>query len=342
MSRRVLILTYPGCMSLDVAGPADTFVMANVVYAEHTRKTGNAPAYVIGTAAPNPGSLEAFGSVVSMNIQRACDEITNKELEELDLLVICGGVTAMSIRTDPTMLAFLKRAATRVKRFASICTGALILAEAELLEGRKVATHWRVAEQLKVTYPNVDVKRDSFVCRDGNVWSSGGITSGIDLALAIVETDLGTEVARAVARLMVTHLSRRGGQSQYEKLDVNETTAVGAEDVLMREIYSYIRMHPAADLKRSTLAEKFNLTERTLARRFDAYSGRTIGKFVEESRVSHAQIRLESSGDPLVEVALRSGFPSAEAMRRAFSKRFSITPTEFRERFRGSMVQAAE
>ncbi len=338
MSKRIMILVYPGCMSLDIVGPADTFLMANTIAREHSGQDAE-PAYDISLVAPSPGHLKTAGSIVTMNIDHCCHELTDEDLCKLDLLLISGGVSAIDIRTDPEMLAFIRRAYKNARRIGSICTGAFLLAEAGLLDGRKAATHWRKAKVLKDTYPDILVEPNSIVCSDENVWTSGGITSGIDLALAVIEEDLGSEIARSVARLMVTHLARRGGQNQYEDLNQQEASRVGAADILMHEILNHIRVHPSGDLRVETLAERFTLTEKTLSRRFKSFTSKTIGKYVEDTRLAHAQARLENSGESLGEVARKSGFPSTEAMRRAFAKRFSITPAEFRARFRSATRQ---
>lgn len=335
MTRKVLILTYPGSMALDVVGPADAFTIANAVAGEHA-PPGAPPAYDISIVAQTRGAQKMFGAALSLNADRTCDDISDQELDDVDLVVVSGGVAALGIRTDPSMLAFIGRAHSRVRRVASICTGAFLLAEAGLFNNRRATTHWRFAKQLADSYPEVEVVPDKIVCRDGKFWSSGGITSGIDLALTIVEADLGPEMARAAARLMVTHMPRHVGQSQYESPVLQTEAEVGATDLLMREIFNYIRVHPEADLKRATLAKRFNLTEKTISRRFNAFAGKTVGKFVEDARLAHAQIRLENSDESLVEVALRSGFPSPDAMRRAFTRRFSTTPTEFREKFKSA------
>ncbi|WP_417522965.1 GlxA family transcriptional regulator [Marinovum sp.] len=338
MTRRIMILVYPGCMALDIVGPSDTFLMANTVVREHSGQSAEA-AYDVSLVAPTLGSLKTAGSIITINVDRRCEDVTDAELDDTDLVLVSGGVSAIDIRTDPGMLDFINRAYGRANRIGSICTGAFLLAEAGIIGGRKAATHWRKAKVLQEAYPDVEVEPASIVCKDGNVWTSGGITSGIDLALSIVEEDLGPEIARSVARLMVTHMARRGGQNQYEDIDLDAPTRVGAADVVMQEILIYIRVHPTRDLRLETLAEQFNLTEKTLARHFKSFSGRTIGKYVEEVRLVHAQARLENSGESLSEIARSSGFPSNEALRRAFSKRFSITPAEFRARFRTAAEQ---
>lgn len=342
MTKRVMILVYPGCMTLEVAGPADTFVLANEVAKEHSQQDGP-PVYDVALIAPTMGNIDTAGSVVTMNIDRTCDDVSDEELSDLDFLLVSGGVSAIDIRTNSAMLAFIRRASGLSKRIGSVCTGAFLLAEAGLLDGRAATTHWRKAKVLDQTFPEIDVKPHKIVCKDGNVWTSGGITSAIDLALAIVEEDLGPEISRAVARLLVTHMSRRGAQSQYEVSEDGSAFPSGTSDPMQDVIY-FIRVHPAADLKLEALAKQFNLTEKTLARRFKAFTGKTVGKFVEDVRLAHAQARLENSSEKLVEVANKCGFPSSEAMRRSFTKRFTISPADFRARFRtltGQYVQTA-
>lgn len=334
MSKKVIVLTYPGCQALDVAGPVDVFLMTNEVSQDHG---GAADRYDIKLVAPRRGAIATHGGVLRLSVDHAISEISDEELSELDTFMIAGGFSAASVRDEPEVIAFIQRASKFARRVASVCTSAFLFAEAGVLSGHKVTTHWRVAARLADDYPDIDVSADALVCHDGKIWSSGGISAGVDLALAIVEHDMGADIARTVARMMVMFLARPGGQSQFRDPVTDIDKISPHTDVQTQEIIDLIRTHPNNDLRRSTLAEHFNLTERTLARRFQSFTGLTIARFVEEIRVGHARMRLEDSAETLERVAERSGFGSADAMRRVFMRHLSISPQNYRARFKSAI-----
>lgn len=332
-TKKVLVLAYPGCQTLDVAGPVDTLLLTNEVCAD--RGMNHAP-YKVELVAPKSGSVATHGGVIRLNIDRAISDISDEELSNLDTFMIAGGFSAVEVRTDSDVIDFIRRASQRASRIASVCTSAFLFAESGVLDGRKVATHWRVAKPLAASYPEIEVDPDAIVCRDGDVWSSGGISAGVDLALALVEHDLGADVARSVARMMVMFLARPGGQTQFEFPVTEPEEPVPQADVMMQEIISLIRLHPNADLRLAAIARRFNLTGRTLARRFRAFTGMTLGRFVEEARIAHARVRLEDSDETLAQIAIHSGFGSADSMRRAFTRNLSINPQDYRARFKSA------
>lgn len=330
MTRRVLVLVYPGCQALDVAGPVDTLLLANEVCAD--RGMADAP-YSVELVAPRHGDVATHGGALRLNVERSIDDLDDEELSGIDTFLIAGGFSAPAVRARPEVIAFVKRASDRAQRLASICTAAFLFAEAGVLESRRVTTHWRVAKLLADSYPQVDVRAEEMICRDGSIWSSGGISAGVDLALAIVEDDLGSEVARSVARMMVMFLARPGDQAQFESPVPDAENAPPNADMKIQEVINLIRLEPARDLRLSALASRFGLTGRTLSRRFTAFTGMTPGRFVEESRIAHARLQLEDSDDELEQVAAHAGFGSADSLRRAFLKRFSISPADYRARF---------
>lgn len=334
MPKKIMALTYPGCQALDVAGPVDVFLMTNEVSADHG---GISDCYEIKIVAPTRGELATHGGVIRLSIDQAVSEVTDEELSELDTFLIPGGFSAVSMRDEPDLIEFIQRASARARRLASVCTSAFLFAEAGVLSGHEITTHWRVASRLAQDYPDVTVNADAIVCQDGRIWSSGGISAGVDLALAMVENDMGADIARSVARMMVMYLARPGGQSQFRSPGSATAEIAPHTDVQIQEIIDLIRTHPADDLRRSTLAERFNLTERTLARRFLSFTGMTITHFVEEVRVGHARMRLENSAETLERVASRSGFGSADSMRRIFKKKLSISPQDYRARFKSAV-----
>jgi transcriptional regulator GlxA family with amidase domain len=334
MSKKVMVLTYPGCQALDVAGPVDALLMTNEVSQD---RGGDPLCYDIKVVAPQRGALGTHGGVLRLHVDQAISEITDEELAELDIFMIAGGFSAVSLRDEPNVVAFIQRASRHAKRLASVCTSAFLFAEAGVLDGHTVTTHWRVADRLAHDYPTIKVDADALVCHDGKVWSSGGISAGVDLALAIVENDLGADIARSVARMMVMFLARPGGQAQFQSPVADAMDLAPPTDLQIQGIIDLIRLHPAKDLRRSTLAEQFNLTERTLARRFQSFTGMTIARFVEDVRLGHARLHLEDSEMTMEKVAERAGFNSADSMRRVFIKRLSISPHNYRARFKSTI-----
>src|SRR3954471_6011878 len=221
-------------------------------------------------------------------------------------------------------------AARRARGTTSICAGAYLLAAAGLLDGRRATTHWNYCAVLAQRYPEVEFDPDPVFVRDGNVWTSAGVTAGIDLALALVEEDLGAEVALAVARLLVVFFKRPGGQSQFSgALSVQQ-----ASRPALRELQAWIAGHLDEDLSVAALAERANLSERSFARAFRAEVGQTPAVYVEGLRVERARALLEDGAQSLDTVARAAGFSSPEVLRRAFHRRVGVSPAAYRERFR--------
>lgn len=231
---------------------------------------------------------------------------------------------------DPALVAGTAALAGRARRVASVCAGAFMLAEAGLLDGRRAATHWRLARELALAYPGVTVETDALFVRDGNVVTSAGVTAGIDLALALVEEDHGPDVAREVARELVVFMARPGGQSQFSaRLTLREST-----HPVVRRVMDVVGADPGADHDLTALARRAGVSVRHLSRLFRAHTGMTVGRYAESIRLEAAQALLEASGEPVDTVAARAGFGSAETMRRAFQNTLGISPTVYRARFR--------
>ncbi len=249
--------------------------------------------------------------------------------ERHDTLVVAGGAGARAAVDDAGVVDWVARAAGQARRTTSVCTGAYLLAAAGLLDGRRATTHWRFCEDLADSRPAVEVDSDPVFIRDGNVWTSAGITTGMDLALALVEEDLGPEVALAVARLLVVFLKRPGGQSQFSGALAAQQAAVPA----LRELQGWIARHLDEDLSVAALAARANLSERSFARAFRREVGVTPAAYVEALRVDHARTLLEGGARSLEAVARASGFASAEVLRRAFHRRVGVGPAAYRQRF---------
>jgi transcriptional regulator GlxA family with amidase domain len=231
---------------------------------------------------------------------------------------------------DPRLVAWLRARGPRVARLVSVCTGAILIAAAGLLDGRRATTHWSYCDKLARDHPAVTVDPEPIYVRDGHVSTSAGVTSGIDLALALVEEDLDRDVALAVARRLVVFLRRPGNQAQFSA----QLAAQTARRAPLREVQRWISEHPAGDLTVESLAARARLSPRHFARAFREETGMTPGRYVDRVRLEHARRLLEDTGDSIEEIARAGGYGTPEAMRRAFVKAFGTAPAEYRRRFR--------
>jgi transcriptional regulator GlxA family with amidase domain len=309
--RRVVIAAFPDCMSLDVFGPAEVFAAAG--------------AYEIEVVAPEAEPFE-----VSNGIQIAPAAAMGAVDGPIDPLVVAGGPGTRLAATDERVVDWIASAARRSRRVTSVCSGAFVLAAAGLLDGRRATTHWAWCDTLGAMFPAVDVERDSIYVRDGDVYTSAGVTAGIDLALALVEDDLGAERARQVAQELVVFLRRPGGQSQFSA----QIAAPVAERAVLREVQDWIAANPAADLSVAALADRAAMSPRNFARAFRDEVGMTPGDYVEAVRIEQARIALEDSKAQVAAIAQHCGFGTVETMRRAFHRRLGVGPAAYRSRFR--------
>lgn len=313
--RTVLIVLFDGVQSLDVTGPLEVFA--------HARDHAGDPAYHVRTA-----SLGGVPIRTSSGLRITPDaDLAAWGEQALDLLLIPGGHG--SRHPDPELTAWVRAAAPRVTRLASVCTGAFLLAEAGLLDGRTATTHWAYSSQLAGKYPSVTVDPDPIFIKDGNLATSAGVTAGIDLALALLEDDLGRDMALTVARHLVVFLRRPGGQSQFSA----QLQAQTATRKPIRHVQQWITEHPAETLTVETLALRANLSPRQFARAFTAEIGLTPGRYVDQVRIEAARRRLEDTADGIEEAARACGYGTSEAMRRAFIKTLGVSPAEYRRRF---------
>lgn len=318
--RRVLMLGYDEAQILDIAGPLQILSSART-------PEGN-PAYEIELIAPKAGPI-ATSAGLRLHAARGFGQIPYTELSDLDTFMISGGFGSRALRRDEAVLSFIREASTRARRTASICTGALLLAAAGLLDGKRATTHWAFAPQFRRDFPKVEVDEDAIYVRAGNIWTSAGVTAGMDLALALVEEDLGRETALAIARHHVMYLMRPGGQSQFSA----QLAAQAIEDERIALICAYIVENPRADLSVPRLAARAHMSERNFARRFAEAAATTPALFVERARLDEARRRLTEGAQPLETVAHDAGFGVAERMRRAFIRHLGVTPHRYRERF---------
>lgn len=313
--RTVLVVLFDGVQSLDVTGPVEVFTGADLCLADP--KDG----YLVRTASLDGGPVRTSSGLT------LTPDSTLADAPAPHTLVVPGGLGTCS--ADPGLTGWLRENGPRAERLVSVCTGAIRLAEAGLLEGRRATTHWAYCDRLAEQHPGVEVDPDPIYVRDGHVATSAGVTAGIDLALALVEEDLGREVALTVARHLVVFLRRPGNQAQFSA----QLAAQTAQREPLREVQQWITEHPADDLSVDALAARARLSPRHFARAFRAETGLTPGKYVERVRVEHARRLLEDTSDGIEEVSRACGYGTPEAMRRAFVKVLGAAPVEYRRRF---------
>ncbi|MGH1490281.1 MAG: GlxA family transcriptional regulator [Acidimicrobiales bacterium] len=326
-SHALAIVAYDGMQALDLAGPHEVFDAANRV----------------ADASGHPGlryRLQVIGPegthvTTESGLRLMADPLPDPfELSEpIDTLVIPGGDSARTADEDHPVVRWAANVAPRIGRLACVCTGAFIAANAGLLEGREITTHWARGKELARRYPEITVRQDAIYIEDHNrpgaVWSSAGVTAGIDLALAMVESDLGTEVAQEVARWLVVFLRRPGGQSQFAPTVWSKRSTDGP----IRQAQDLIDLDPAQIESMAALAAEVGLSSRHFARRFQSEIGVSPARYLEQVRISAARQHLESTTDGVAIIAERCGFGSAETLRRVFQRRLSVSPDDYRRRF---------
>jgi transcriptional regulator GlxA family with amidase domain len=316
------VLVFPGFQILDAVGPVEVFNAASRLAAAGRSRR---PAYRVEVVAPQAGPV-ASSNGLAVVAEHGIAEVRG----DIDTLVVAGGFGTRTYVEDRDVIAWVRRAATRSRRVTSVCTGALLLAEAGLLDGRQVATHWAFAAELASRYPKVRVDADPIYVKDGRVYTSAGVTSGMDLALALVEEDLGREIALATARWLVLFLKRPGGQAQFSA----QLSAQTAAREPIRDLQWWILEHLDEDLSVEALAARAAMSPRNFARVFAREVGMTPARYVERARVEAARRRLEESSAGIDDVAGACGFGTAETMRRAFLRNVRVPPADYRNRFR--------
>jgi transcriptional regulator GlxA family with amidase domain len=316
-SKTVVVLALSGVQLLDVSGPLDVFAEANV--------QAGYVAYQLLVAAAEPGPIRSSSGVRLMP-----DRIIDRDIEEaIDTLLVAGCPNAAEAPVDDLVVKWLRRRAPRARRFGSVCSGAFFLAAAGLLEGRRVTTHWAVAERLAARYPAVIVDQDAIQVSDGKLRTAAGVTAGLDLALALVEEDLGSEIAMKVASQLVMFFKRPGGQMQFSR----KGEAVPTGRAALQELQRWVAASPALDHSVSNLAKRMDLSPRHFARLFRSEVGITPATWVEEARVNAARHLLERGDEAPKQVATHCGFADADTLRRAFVRHVGVTPAEYRKRF---------
>jgi transcriptional regulator GlxA family with amidase domain len=319
--REITIVVYEGVQSLDVTGPLEVFAGARQLI---ERTGGCDRGYDVRV-------LSGDGEPVRTSSGLAV--LPHGELprapRRIDTLIVPGGEGRAAAVRDTALIAWIARAARVARRTASVCTGAFLLAQAGLLDGRRVTTHWAAARELQQRYPQVQVDPDPIFVRDGSVWTSAGVSAGIDLALALVEQDVGRDAALTIARHLVLFVHRPGNQSQFSAT----LAAQRAGREPLREVQRAVLEDVAGDHSVQAMAARAHMSARHFARTFRAETGVTPARHVERVRLEAARRRLEDSADPLALIARDCGFPSAEVMRRVFQRALHVGPTEYRRRF---------
>ncbi|ONG54720.1 hypothetical protein BKE38_10120 [Pseudoroseomonas deserti] len=312
--RSIVLPLYPGVMLLDVAGPAEVFAAAD--------RLAGGTAYRLHFVAPGGGLVRTeLGPALSAEPWDSLPE------GPLDTLLLPGGAGAQAAAADPALLDAVRQVSARSRRLASVCLGAFILGAAGLLEGRRATTHWRWCAALRQAHPEAQVQEGPIFVQDGPVWTSAGVATGIDLALAMVEQDLGHALALQVARALVVFLKRPGGQAQ---LSAALSAQTDSRDSDFSALLGWMAENLSADLRVEALAARAGLAPRSFARAFLARTGRTPARAVEQLRLEAAQRLLREGRLPLGAVAHRCGFGDDERMRRAFQRRTGTPPASWR------------
>ncbi|KQV85079.1 AraC family transcriptional regulator [Massilia sp. Root351] len=317
---KLTLVVLDGVQALDVAGPLDVFAEANRLLPEkdhyHTTMVGGRPDSVMCSS--------------GMEFKVHCD-YSNFHTES-DLLLVAGGPRYPEYQPEPAFLAWLNDRALAAGRFGAVCNGVFLLAHAGLLAGREITTHWDHAERLSMQFPDANVRPDKIFVRDGNLFTCGGVTAGIDLCLALIAEDWGHELAMKVAKRLIVYIRRDGGQSQYSPY-----LAVGAdEDSLVSKVLRYVTDHIGDALTIEDIADAVGVSRRTFSRAFAKHAHVTPSVFVDQVRIDFARKLLEETDVPLKTVAFRCGFNNATQMRMSFSRQMGTTPKLYRERFRAA------
>ena len=323
--RHIAMVVYPDCEIVDVTGPMDVFCFANYALRLAGRIAESESVYTLSLLAEEAGPVRT-----ASGMRILADYAYEEAPDDIDTLLVTGAPFPVNSWQDQKLIDWLPKRMPKVRRMVSICTGAFLLAESGLLDSRKATTHWLFCEQLAKQYQNVQILPDKIFVRDGPVYTSGGVTAGIDLALSLVEEDWGWEVAAGVARGMLIFMRRPGGQSQFSSYVFNE--AKSRKD--FRELQAWIVSNPDEDLSVEALADRMAMSPRNFSRVFCHEIGMTPAKFVERARLEAARTLMLRSDLPMESIAGKCGFNNSEQMRRSFQRFLNISPQEYRSNFR--------
>jgi transcriptional regulator GlxA family with amidase domain len=318
MTRKVVIAGFPGVQALDVVGPHDVFAGASLL-------TGGGYDVVVASVDGQPVTTATGLAFVAAPLPDPADPG-----EKIDTVVLPGGGGVEEARGSAELMGWIKAVAGTARRVVTVCTGAFLAAQAGLLDGQRVTTHWAFAGRLAREFPAIDVDPDPiFVRSSDTIWTAAGVTAGIDLALSLVEDDHGTEVAQTVARWLVLYLRRPGGQTQFAA----PVWMPRAKRNSIREVQEAIETEPGGEHSIDELARRAAMSPRHFTRVFTAEVGEAPGQYVERIRTEAARRQLEETNDTVVAIATRCGFGTAETMRRNFLRRVGIPPDHYRKAF---------
>jgi len=326
--RRIAVAVYPGVSLLDLGGPLEAFRVASEFAGTRSRRLN----YKCSVVSSRGGQVPTADGVPLIT-----ESIRSLDRIEIDTLIVPGAFLVEDVTRDVELIKWVAKRAPKCRRVCSVCVGSFMLAAAGLLNGRRAATHWMHTQLLARQYPDVKVEPDAIFVRDGRVWSSAGVTTGIDLALALIEEDSGRETAIGVARVLVVYLKRAGGQSQYSALLAAQAES---ESNNFAELERWIAENLRADLSIESLADRAHMSPRNFARMYAKKRGRTPAKAVEAIRIDAARRRLEETDARIETIADECGYSGEEQMRSAFVRVLRIPPREYRKRFATSKAAA--
>jgi transcriptional regulator GlxA family with amidase domain len=318
--RRVVIVAFEQALLLDIAGPLQAFATARDLEVA----CGLPDPYELSVVAPGRGP-----TATSSGLAVVTTTLAALKGKAIDTLIVVGGLGSRHAVHDARLIRWIARRARRARRVCSVCTGAFLLAAAGLLDGKRVTTHWWAADELRQRYPRIEIDADPIFLRDGKIWTSAGVTAGIDLALALVEEDLGRRLALRVARHLVVFLKRPGGQSQFSVM----LEAQAHDDGGFVALHEWMARHLAADLRVEALAEQAGMSPRNFARVYARRVGATPAKTVERLRLEAARRALEERAGSIESIARACGFGDEERMRRSFLRHLGVPPRQYRQRF---------
>jgi transcriptional regulator GlxA family with amidase domain len=315
-ARRIVLVAFPDVQVLDITGPSEVFSLAH--------RASTRMEYELELVSADGAPLKT-SSGLELLPKRSLEACRGR----IDTLVVAGGQGVRAAAADDRLIVWLRLAARRARRVCSVCTGAFLLARAGLLDGRRATTHWAACTAFARNYPTIEVDPDPIFVRDGNVYTSAGVTAGIDLALALVEEDLGRQAALDTARSLVLFVRRPGGQAQF-------SAGLAGQAALrpgVRDLQDWIADHLDSDLSVGALAERSFMSPRNFARVFAKEVGVTPAAYVEALRLERARMLLETTDLMLEEIATRCGFGTVETLRRTFGRHLRVSPSDYRDRF---------
>jgi transcriptional regulator GlxA family with amidase domain len=316
--RRVEFLAFPDVQLLDVSGPLQVLASAN----RQAESAGHPPPYALKVVSSMPGlNMSSAGLALLAQALPPADD-------PLDTLIVAGGIGVHRVCLDQALVGWVQRRAQAARRVASVCSGAFLLATAGLLDGRRATTHWSRCADLAAAFPAIRVEQDPIYVTDGKVWTSAGVTAGIDMALALLEADLGRPMATAVARHLVVFAKRPGGQAQF-----SSGLALAGSDETFDGLHDWMKQNLRSNLGVPAMAERAGMSERSFIRHYRRIIGLTPARAVERLRVEAARQALADNSLPVKRIARDCGFGSEETMRRSFMRVLAVPPQAYRERF---------